>query len=68
VRRCVTDPRRPQVPDNDSVKHRPMLVTSGPLRPDNDRYAFEVKWDGLIRRSTVLAPLRALSVSRKAPE
>lgn len=32
--------------DNDSVKHRPMLVTSGPLRPDNDRYAFEVKWDG----------------------
>ena len=28
------------------MKHRPMLVTSGPLRPDNDRYAFEVKWDG----------------------
>ena len=23
-----------------------MLVTSGPLRPDSDRYAFEVKWDG----------------------
>ena len=23
-----------------------MLVTSGPLRPDDDRYAFEVKWDG----------------------
>ncbi|MDQ3986860.1 MAG: hypothetical protein M3280_10255 [Actinomycetota bacterium] len=28
------------------MKHRPMLVTSGPPRPDNDRYAFEVKWDG----------------------
>ena len=24
---------------------QPMLVSSGPL-PDNDRYAFEVKWDG----------------------
>ena len=23
-----------------------MLVTAGPLRPDSDRYAFEVKWDG----------------------
>ncbi len=23
-----------------------MLVTSGRLRPDSDRYAFEVKWDG----------------------
>ncbi len=23
-----------------------MLVTSGPLRPDSDKYAFEVKWDG----------------------
>ncbi len=34
------------MPDNDSVKHTPMLVTSGPLRPDTDRYAFEVKWDG----------------------
>ena len=34
------------MPDNDSVKHRPMLVASGPLRPDNDRYSFEVKWDG----------------------
>lgn len=46
MRRCVTDPCGPQVPDNDSVKHRPMLVTSGPLRPDTDKYAFEVKWDG----------------------
>lgn len=34
------------MPDNDSVKHRPMLVASGPLRPDSDKYAFEVKWDG----------------------
>jgi len=25
---------------------RPMLVTTGPLRSDDDRYAFEVKWDG----------------------
>lgn len=25
---------------------KPMLVTAGPLRPDSDRYAFEVKWDG----------------------
>jgi bifunctional non-homologous end joining protein LigD len=25
---------------------RPMLVSSGPLRPDSDKYAFEVKWDG----------------------
>jgi hypothetical protein len=24
----------------------PMLVSGGPLRPDSDRYAFEVKWDG----------------------
>jgi hypothetical protein len=46
VRRCVTDPCKPQVPENDSVKHRPMLVTSGPLRPDNDKHGLEVKWDG----------------------
>lgn len=25
---------------------KPMLLTSGPLRPDSDKYAFEVKWDG----------------------
>ena len=33
---------------------KPMLVSSGPLRPDSDRYAFEVKWDGfraLVRTS-----------------
>lgn len=28
------------------MKLRPMLVTPGPLRPDSDRYACEVKWDG----------------------
>jgi hypothetical protein len=43
---------------------RPMLVASGPLRPDSESYAFEVKWDGLIRRSTVLASVRAFSVWR----
>jgi bifunctional non-homologous end joining protein LigD len=25
---------------------RPMLVTTGPLPPDGERYAYEVKWDG----------------------
>lgn len=25
---------------------KPMLVSAGPLRPDSDDYAFEVKWDG----------------------
>jgi len=34
------------LPDNGAVKLKPMLVTAGPLRPDSDRYAFEVKWDG----------------------
>ena len=28
------------------MQFRPMLVTSGSLRSDEDRYAFEVKWDG----------------------
>jgi len=28
------------------MKLRPMLVSSAPLRPDSDKYAFEVKWDG----------------------
>ena len=28
------------------MKYRPMLVTSCPLRPDSDKYAFEVKWEG----------------------
>jgi len=23
---------------------KPMLLTSGPLRPDSDKYAFELKW------------------------
>ena len=36
------------VVDNDHMSPtlRPMLVTGGPLRPDSDKYAFEVKWDG----------------------
>ena len=25
---------------------RPMLVSAGALKPDSDRHAFEVKWDG----------------------
>lgn len=41
---------------------RPMLVTSEKLPPDPDKYMFEVKRDGLKRRSTVLPALRALSV------
>lgn len=41
---------------------KPMLVSSGPLKPDSERYSYEVKWDRLNRRSTVLASLRALSV------
>jgi hypothetical protein len=53
VRRCVTDGVRTLVLDNDGVKHRPMTVTSGSLPPDNDRYAFEVKWDGLHHASLV---------------
>lgn len=46
------------------MKLSAMLLTAGPLRPDGDKYAFEVKWDGLNRRSTVLATLRALSVGK----
>ena len=34
------------LPDNGAVKPKPMLLTAGPLRPDSDRYAFAVKWDG----------------------
>jgi len=34
------------VADNLVMPLEPMLVSSGPLRPDDDRYAFEVKWDG----------------------
>lgn len=41
---------------------KPMLLSSGPLRPDSDRYAFEVKWDGLIQRSITLAARAATSV------
>ena len=43
-----------------SVKLRPMLATSGPLRPDNERFAFEVKWDGF--RTLVQASAQGLAV------
>jgi bifunctional non-homologous end joining protein LigD len=42
------------------MKIRPMLVTAGPLRPDSDRYAFEVKWDGF--RALVEASPSAVKV------
>lgn len=45
---------------------KPMLLTSGPLRPDSDSYAFEVNWDGLIRRPTVLTSFYVVSVEGKA--
>ena len=47
------------------MKIKPMLVAAGPLRPENDLYALEVKWDGPNRRSTALASLRALSVGER---
>lgn len=50
--RSVTDGARAHLPDNGMVKIMPMLVIAGPLRPDSDRYVFEVKWDefrGLIK-------------------
>ena len=47
---------------------RPMLVTSGPLRLDNDRYAFEVKWDDVPQAFTShdagVFPPRPKGVSR----
>ncbi len=61
VRRCVTNRVGPRVPDNDSVKRRPMLVASGPLRPDDDRYAFEVKWDDF--RALIIGALKYLEWS-----
>jgi hypothetical protein len=42
--------------------YAPMLVTSGPLPPDDDRYAFEVKWKGLSRCSVGLAWRAATAV------
>jgi bifunctional non-homologous end joining protein LigD len=43
-----------------TVTIKPMLVASGSLRPDSDRYAFEVKWDGF--RAMVQASPRGLKV------
>ncbi len=48
---------------NHGVILRPMLVSSGPLRPDSDRYAFEVKWDGF-RALTDASPDSATIWSR----
>jgi bifunctional non-homologous end joining protein LigD len=49
------------VTDNGTVQPiKPMLVTSGPLRPDSDRYAFEVKWDGF--RSLIQARPKGVTV------
>ena len=49
-----------QVPDNVSVKIKPMLVTAAPLRPDSDKYAFEVKWDGF--RAVIAASPSAVRI------
>lgn len=49
--------------ENDVVKIKPMLVGSGPLRPDADRYAFEVKWDGF--RALVEETPRSVTVSSR---
>ncbi|MFN2490950.1 MAG: hypothetical protein ABR529_14705 [Actinomycetota bacterium] len=40
-----------------------MLVTAGPLRPNNDRYAFEVKWDGF--RALVAARPNGVTVTSR---
>ncbi|HEY7876311.1 MAG TPA: hypothetical protein VIG64_14445, partial [Actinomycetota bacterium] len=42
---------------------RPMLVSSGPLRPDSDKYAFEVKWDGF--RALVAASPGAVVITSR---
>jgi bifunctional non-homologous end joining protein LigD len=42
---------------------KPMLVASGPLRPDSDKYAFEVKWDGF--RAVVRAAPKGVQVASR---
>jgi bifunctional non-homologous end joining protein LigD len=42
---------------------RPMLASAGPLRPDSDRYAFEVKWDGY--RALVNASPRGVAITSR---
>jgi bifunctional non-homologous end joining protein LigD len=40
-----------------------MLVASGPLRPDSDKYAFEVKWDGF--RALVDASPQGITIASR---
>ncbi len=42
---------------------KPMLVTSGPLRPDSERYGFEVKWDGF--RALVSTSRRGVTITSR---
>jgi bifunctional non-homologous end joining protein LigD len=46
---------------------RPMLVSSGPLPRDSDKYAFEVKWDGF-RALVQAAPGSVRILSRTGNE
>jgi bifunctional non-homologous end joining protein LigD len=39
------DPERVPMPDPDELE--PMLARTGPLPPDDGRWAFEIKWDGV---------------------
>ena len=51
--------------NNDQVQTtlRPMLVSAGPLRPDSEKYAFEVKWDGF--RALVHASPQAVTIASR---
>lgn len=42
---------------------KPMLLTSAPLKPDSDRYAFEVKWDGF--RALVSTSRRGVTITSR---
>jgi bifunctional non-homologous end joining protein LigD len=42
---------------------KPVLLTAGPMRPDSDRYAFEVKWDGF-RALVQTSPQSVTIISR----
>src|SRR4051812_17581558 len=42
---------------------KPMLLTAGPLKPDSDRYAFEVKWDGF--RALIAASRRSVTITSR---
>lgn len=45
------------------MKLHPMLVSPGPLRPDSDRDAFEVKWDGF--RALAQASPKAVEITSR---